>query len=139
MIGPKHVAIIMDGNGRWGLKKKKTRNYGHSRGIETVKKIKQTDPTIKYIVLLDDDTILCDNFYIREDLLNESAVGGYCCCIGINKDNEKFNIFEHWVDFDFFGHQLVFHFVNDFKQKHYFFFKLLISKTIFRYYYNLNN
>ena len=27
---------------------------------------------------------------------------------------------ESWVDFNFFGHQLVFHYVNDFKQKHYF-------------------
>tara|TARA_A100001388_G_scaffold274953_1_gene259530 strand:+ start:686 stop:1363 length:678 start_codon:yes stop_codon:yes gene_type:complete len=41
MIGPKHVAIIMDGNGRWGLKKNKTRNYGHLRGIKTVEKIVQ--------------------------------------------------------------------------------------------------
>ena len=35
----RHVAIIMDGNGRWGLKKNKTRNYGHLRGIKTVEKI----------------------------------------------------------------------------------------------------
>ena len=41
MIEPKHVAIIMDGNGRWGLKKNKTRNYGHLRGIKTVEKIVQ--------------------------------------------------------------------------------------------------
>ena len=34
-----HVAIIMDGNGRWGLKKKKTRNYGHSQGIKTVEAV----------------------------------------------------------------------------------------------------
>ena len=34
-----HVAIIMDGNGRWGLKKKNSRNYGHLRGIDTVEKI----------------------------------------------------------------------------------------------------
>ena len=34
-----HVAIIMDGNGRWGLKKKKTRNYGHSQGIKTVETV----------------------------------------------------------------------------------------------------
>ena len=34
-----HVAIIMDGNGRWGLKKKKSRNYGHKQGIITVRKI----------------------------------------------------------------------------------------------------
>ena len=36
---PKHIAIIMDGNGRWGLKKNKTRNYGHLHGIKTVEKI----------------------------------------------------------------------------------------------------
>ena len=39
MIIPKHVAIIMDGNGRWGLKKNKTRNHGHLQGIKTVEKI----------------------------------------------------------------------------------------------------
>ena len=39
MNTPKHVAIIMDGNGRWGIKKKKSRNYGHKEGIKTVDKI----------------------------------------------------------------------------------------------------
>ena len=34
-----HVAIIMDGNGRWGLKKKNSRNYGHLKGIKTVEKV----------------------------------------------------------------------------------------------------
>ena len=34
-----HVAIIMDGNGRWGLKNKKTRNEGHKAGLNTVEKI----------------------------------------------------------------------------------------------------
>jgi len=34
-----HVAIIMDGNGRWGLKKKGSRNYGHLKGINTVETI----------------------------------------------------------------------------------------------------
>tara|TARA_B100000029_G_scaffold491608_1_gene551961 strand:- start:7794 stop:8474 length:681 start_codon:yes stop_codon:yes gene_type:complete len=34
-----HVAIIMDGNGRWGLKKKGSRNYGHLKGIETVETV----------------------------------------------------------------------------------------------------
>jgi undecaprenyl diphosphate synthase len=34
-----HIAFIMDGNGRWGLRKKKNRNYGHLKGVETVKKI----------------------------------------------------------------------------------------------------
>ena len=35
----KHVAIIMDGNGRWGLKNKKSRNLGHREGLNTVEKI----------------------------------------------------------------------------------------------------
>ena len=39
MNPPKHVAIIMDGNGRWGLKKKNSRNYGHKKGLETVERI----------------------------------------------------------------------------------------------------
>ena len=34
-----HVAIIMDGNGRWGLKHKKSRNEGHKEGLNTVEKI----------------------------------------------------------------------------------------------------
>ena len=34
-----HVAFIMDGNGRWGKKKGKGRNFGHVQGVETVKKI----------------------------------------------------------------------------------------------------
>ena len=34
-----HVAIIMDGNGRWGIKNKNSRNAGHKAGIETVEKI----------------------------------------------------------------------------------------------------
>jgi len=34
-----HVAIIMDGNGRWGLKNKNSRNDGHRAGLKTVEKI----------------------------------------------------------------------------------------------------
>ena len=32
----KHVAIIMDGNGRWGIKHKNSRNAGHRAGLDTV-------------------------------------------------------------------------------------------------------
>ena len=35
----RHVAIIMDGNGRWGLKNKNSRNAGHKAGLKTVEKI----------------------------------------------------------------------------------------------------
>ena len=34
-----HVAIIMDGNGRWGLKHKNSRNAGHRAGLSTVERI----------------------------------------------------------------------------------------------------
>ncbi|HEB87913.1 MAG TPA: isoprenyl transferase [Gammaproteobacteria bacterium] len=36
---PRHVAIIMDGNGRWAKAQKKTRIIGHRRGVETVREI----------------------------------------------------------------------------------------------------
>ena len=35
----KHIAIIMDGNGRWGVKNKKSRNLGHKAGLATVERI----------------------------------------------------------------------------------------------------
>ena len=34
-----HVAIIMDGNGRWGLRIKNSRNMGHKEGLNTIEKI----------------------------------------------------------------------------------------------------
>ena len=48
-----HVAIIMDGNGRWGLKHKKTRNAGHKEGLKTVERIiKETvNNKIKHLTL----------------------------------------------------------------------------------------
>ena len=46
-----HVAFIMDGNGRWGKKKKKNRNYGHLKGVETVKKIVKASIKIKKPIL----------------------------------------------------------------------------------------
>jgi len=48
-----HVAIIMDGNGRWGLKYKKSRNEGHKHGLNTVEKIIKIslEQKIKYLTL----------------------------------------------------------------------------------------
>ena len=48
-----HVAIIMDGNGRWGLKHKNSRNAGHRAGLNTVERIiKQSIKNkIKYLTL----------------------------------------------------------------------------------------
>ena len=48
-----HVAIIMDGNGRWGLNKYNSRNKGHRAGLDTVEKIIKTslEQEIKYLTL----------------------------------------------------------------------------------------
>jgi undecaprenyl diphosphate synthase len=48
-----HVAIIMDGNGRWGIKNKNSRNAGHKAGLKTVEKIitESVRQKIKYLTL----------------------------------------------------------------------------------------
>ena len=48
-----HVAIIMDGNGRWGVKNKTSRNEGHKAGLKTIDKIikKTIERDIKYLTL----------------------------------------------------------------------------------------
>tara|TARA_B100001057_G_scaffold109253_1_gene107120 strand:+ start:533 stop:1207 length:675 start_codon:yes stop_codon:yes gene_type:complete len=48
-----HVAIIMDGNGRWGLKNKNSRNAGHKAGLNVVENIikKSIDYKIKFLTL----------------------------------------------------------------------------------------
>ena len=49
----KHVAIIMDGNGRWGINKRKSRNFGHKQGLKTVEKIikESLKNNIRYLTL----------------------------------------------------------------------------------------
>ena len=48
-----HVAIIMDGNGRWGLKNKNSRNLGHKEGLKVVENIikESIKKKIKYLTL----------------------------------------------------------------------------------------
>ncbi len=48
-----HVAIIMDGNGRWGLKYRNSRNAGHKAGLKTVEKVikETTKNKIKFLTL----------------------------------------------------------------------------------------
>ena len=50
---PKHVAIIMDGNGRWAKNKKLPRTYGHKKGVDTVRTILQESvkQNIKFLSL----------------------------------------------------------------------------------------
>ncbi len=42
-----HIAIIMDGNGRWGKKKRKNRNFGHQNGVKVIEKIVKASIKIK--------------------------------------------------------------------------------------------
>ena len=46
-----HIAFIMDGNGRWGLKKRKSRNYGHLEGVKTVQKIVEASILFKIPII----------------------------------------------------------------------------------------
>ena len=52
-ILPKHIAIIMDGNGRWAKKRGKKRIYGHHEGVKTVREIVENsvELKIKYLSL----------------------------------------------------------------------------------------
>jgi len=49
----KHVAIIMDGNGRWGIAKKNNRNYGHRKGLDTVDNVVKSclEKNIRFLTL----------------------------------------------------------------------------------------
>ena len=50
---PEHVAIIMDGNGRWAVQRGKERSYGHQAGVEAVRRITSecTRLGVKYLTL----------------------------------------------------------------------------------------
>ena len=56
-----HIAIIMDGNGRWGLKYKNSRNLGHKEGLKTIMKIVESsiENNIKFLTLF---TFSIDNW-----------------------------------------------------------------------------
>ena len=46
-----HIAFIMDGNGRWGKKRNRGRNYGHLKGVEIVKEIVKTSIKLKIPII----------------------------------------------------------------------------------------
>ena len=46
-----HVAFIMDGNGRWGQKRNKGRNFGHINGVKTVKRVVESSVKLKIPVI----------------------------------------------------------------------------------------
>ena len=47
---PKHVAIIMDGNGRWATRKGLPRSFGHKQGVSVLKKILKSAKNLKEII-----------------------------------------------------------------------------------------
>tara|TARA_Y100000389_G_scaffold29151_1_gene24848 strand:- start:657 stop:1331 length:675 start_codon:yes stop_codon:yes gene_type:complete len=101
-----HVAIIMDGNGRWGLRHKNSRNQGHKAGLNTVEKIIQESvrQKIKHLTLYAFSTenwnrpkneinylfSLLENFLSKKiDELNKQNIR--LNIIGIKKFSKKLN------------------------------------------------
>ena len=90
-----HVAIIMDGNGRWGLKHKTSRNEGHKAGLNTVEKIikESIKQKINYLTLFAFSTENWKRpkkeinylFNLLENFLSKKIDG-------LNKQNIKLNI-----------------------------------------------
>jgi len=64
-----HVAIIMDGNGRWGLKKRRSRNFGHLKGLNSVENVIKAsiNKKIPYLTLY---TFSTDNWKRPENEIN---------------------------------------------------------------------
>ncbi len=58
---PEHIAIIMDGNGRWATERGKERSYGHQAGVDAVRRITSecTRLGVKYLTL---DTFSTENW-----------------------------------------------------------------------------
>ena len=102
-----HIAIIMDGNGRWGLKYKRSRNAGHKAGLNTVEKVikESIKHKIKYLTLYAFSTEnwkrpkkeikylfnLLENFLLNriEDLHKQNIKLNI---IGIKSFSKKFNL-----------------------------------------------
>ena len=90
-----HVAIIMDGNGRWGLRHKNSRNQGHKAGLNTIEKIIQESvrQKIKHLTLYAFSTENCNRpkneinylFSLLENFLSKKIDE-------LDKQNIKLNI-----------------------------------------------
>ena len=70
--------------------------------LRTAQYIRNYRPEVKYVVLLDDDTIIEPNFFVRKDILNEPTVAGYTCVIGIERKQKEFrNWIEECIDLEY--------------------------------------
>ena len=98
MIAPNHIAIIMDGNGRWGLKKFKSRLLGHKQGIENIKPIVNhcIKKNIKALTLY---ALSYDNFRNRNNREIKNLFNLFQNYI----ENNKFFFQEKKIKLNFFG------------------------------------
>ena len=98
MIAPNHIAIIMDGNGRWGLKKFKSRFLGHKQGIENIKPIVNhcIKKNIKALTLY---ALSYDNFRNRNNREIKNLFNLFQNYI----ENNKFFFQEKKIKLNFFG------------------------------------
>lgn len=70
--------------------------------LKTAQYIRCYMPEVNYVVLLDDDTIIEPNFFIRKDILDDPTVAGYTCVIGVERKNkEKPNWIEECIDLEY--------------------------------------
>ena len=73
----KHVAIIMDGNGRWGLKHYKSRNHGHRAGLKTVEKIIKDRDYVESVLKEGANKALEVSTPLIEDIRNSVGIKGF--------------------------------------------------------------
>ena len=93
---PKHIAIIMDGNGRWAKAKSLPRSIGHKNGVKSVREISEacSKLKIKYLTLY---TLSIENFKRPkselDNLLSLLSLTIKAEVAKMKKNNIKFNIF----------------------------------------------
>ena len=65
-----HVAIIMDGNGRWALKKNKPRNFGHQEGLKNISSLIGIEAftSLNYLSCYENQLTSLDLSYIITDI-----------------------------------------------------------------------
>lgn len=92
---PQHIAIIMDGNGRWAKQRGKERTYGHQAGAETVHKIIEDAARlgVKYLTLYTFSTENWNRPQEGSSSFDESIAGFYR---RRNSDEEQYPFPHYW-------------------------------------------
>lgn len=69
--------------------------------FNTAKYIKSNLHLVKHVILLDDDTVISDDFFLRDDILQNPSVAGYTCTIGIGRKSKNRNWIEECIDLEY--------------------------------------